>query len=173
MIHIRALQREDDFHDLIALSRDFFQEYEAYHEDFFQIEQLNDSSIVAYFSRWLDDEDGRTFIALAENRIVGYITVYVREQAPFWKVKKVGDISGLMVHKDYRRKGIANRLLAQARTFFAGRGVRYFTLFTAVDNKAGIAFYERNGLVHLHTTMLGISDVALATSKHRRSIGLK
>ena len=160
MIRIRALCREDDFHDLITLSRDFFQEYEAYHEDFFQIEQLKDSQIVDYFSRWLEDEDGKTFIALAEDRIVGYITVYVREQAPFWNVKKVGEISGLMVHKDYRRRGIASQLLACARAFFAERAVRYFTLFTAVENRAGIAFYERNGLTSLHTTMIGLSDIA-------------
>jgi len=36
MIHIRALQQEDDFHDLITLSKDFFHEYETYHEDFFK-----------------------------------------------------------------------------------------------------------------------------------------
>ena len=95
MIHIRALRQDDDFHDLITLSKDFFHEYEAHREDFFKIEHLHDSDIVDYFSRWLDDENGKTFIALSENRIVGYITVYVREQAVYWKVKKVGDISGL------------------------------------------------------------------------------
>ncbi len=158
MIHVRALRPEDDLHDLIALSREFFQEYEAYHEDFFKIEQLKESNIVDYFSRWLNDENGKTFIALAEDRIVGYITVYVREQATFWKVKKVGDISGLMVHKNYRRRGIASQLLARARDFFAERAVRYFTLFTAVGNEAAIAFYVRNGLVPLHTTMIGVSD---------------
>ena len=158
MIQIRRLRQEDDLHDLIALSRDFFQEYEAYHDEFFKIEQLDEDSIVDYFSRWLNNESGQTFIALAENRIVGYITVYVREQAAFWKVKKVGDISGLMVHKDFRRKGIANQLLTRARVFFAERAVKYFTLFTAVENKAAIAFYERNGLVPLHTTMVGSSD---------------
>ncbi len=161
MIHIRALQREDDLHDLIALSRDFFQEYATYHEDFFEIDHLDDRDIIDYFSHWLNDEHGKTFIALEENRIVGYITVYVREQAPFWKIKKIGDISGLMVHKDYRRRGIAGQLLAHARAFFAQHAVRYFTLFTAVENKTGIAFYEREGLVHLHTTMLGVSDPAL------------
>lgn len=117
MIHIRGLQREDDFHDLIALSRDFFQEYEAHYEDFFKIDQLNDSNIVDYFSRWLDNENGKAFIALADKRIVGYITVYVREQAPYWKDKKVGDISGLMVHKDHRRRGIAGQLLTHTRAF--------------------------------------------------------
>jgi len=160
MIYIRELRREDDLHDIITLSRDFFQEYEAYHQDFFKIDQLSDSDIVNYFSRWIENENGKAFIALAEDRLVGYITVYVHEQAPYWKVKKVGDISGLMVHRDHRRRGIANQLLAHARAFFAKHGVRYFTLFTATENKAGIAFYERNGLIHLHTTMLGVSQTA-------------
>jgi len=161
MIHIRALRQEGDFNDLIALSRDFFQEYAAHHDDFFQIGQLSDGHIVDYFSRWIDDENGETFVAVAENRVVGYITLYVRERAAHWRIEKVGDISGLMVHKDYRRKGIATQLLAHARAFLAKRAVRYFTVYTAVENKAAIAFYERNGLVPLHTNMIGVSDTAL------------
>lgn len=158
MIHIRALRREDEFHDLIALSKDFFQEYETHHEDFFKIEHLDDSSIVNYFSRWLDDAKGEIFIALAENRIVGYITVYVRKQAAHWKIKKVGDISGLMVHADYRRRGIASQLLARARAFFAEHAVKYFTVYTAAENKAAIEFYQRNGLRPLLTTMIGTAE---------------
>jgi len=157
MIQIRALRLEDDLRDLIDLSRDFFQENQGHHDDFFKIGQLNESSIVDHFSRWLDDENGDTFIALAGNRIVGYITVYVREQAAYWSVKKVGDISGLMVHKDYRRRGIASQLLAQARDFFAQHAVRYFTVYTAVENKAAIAFYKHSGLVPLYATMVGVS----------------
>ena len=158
MLQIRALRQEDDLRDLIALSRNFFQECEGHHEDFFKIGQLNESSIVDYFSRWLDDESGDTFIALAGNRIVGYITVYVREQAAYWNVNQVGDISGLMVHKDYRRRGIASQLLAQARAFLTRNAVRYFTVYTAVENRAAIAFYEHSGLIPLYTTMLGVSQ---------------
>ena len=161
MIHIRALRQEADFNDLIALSKDFFQEYAAHHDDFFRIGQLSDGHITDYFSRWIDDENGETFVAVAENRVVGYITLYVRERAAHWRIEKVGDISGLMVHKDYRRRGIATQLLAHARAFFAKRAVRYFTVYTAVENKAAIAFYERNGLVPLHTNMIGMSDTAL------------
>jgi len=152
---------EGDLGGLIALSRDFFQEYAAHHDDFFQIGQLSDGHIADYFSRWIDDENGETFVAVAENRVVGYITLYVRERAAHWRIGKVGDISGLMVHKDYRRRGIATQLLAHARAFFAKRAVRYFTVYTAVENKAAIAFYERNGLVPLHTNMIGVSDTAL------------
>jgi ribosomal protein S18 acetylase RimI-like enzyme len=158
MIQIRALRQNDDFHDLIALSREFFREYEVHHDNFFAIGQLHDGDIIGYFSRWTNDENGETFIALDEGRIVGYITMYVQPQAAYWKVKKVGHISGLMVHADYRRKGIAGRLIDHARTFFAGRGVKYFTAYTAVENNAALSFYERHGLVPLHTTVIGVSS---------------
>ena len=155
LIQIRPLEKNDKFDDLIALSRAFFAEYESHHDDFFKIDRLEDHDIINYFSRWLDDEAGETFVALVEGRIVGSITVYVRPQPSFWQIKQVGNISGLMVHPAHRRQGIARQLLAQARAFFAVKDVRYFTVFTSVENRGALAFYERSGLQPLYTTMLG------------------
>ena len=155
MTEIRSLRKDDKFNDLISLSREFFEEYESHHENFFKIDRLSDSDIVNYFSQWIDDEDGETFIALTGGRIVGYITVYVRTQPIYWKIKKVGDISGLMVQKAYRRRGIARQLLAKARAFFEKKAVRYFTVYTAIGNRGALEFYERSGLLPLYTTMMG------------------
>ncbi len=132
MTEIRALNKDDKLDDLIVLSREFFAEYESHHQDFFAIDNLDDGDITNYFSHWLDDDDGETFIALVEDRIVGYITIYVHAQPNFYKIKKVGAISGLMVQKAYRQRGIAAQLLAQARAFFEQKGVTYFPVYTAV-----------------------------------------
>ncbi len=156
MTEIRSLRKDDKLNDLISLSREFFEEYESHHENFFKIDRLSDSDIVDYFSQWIDDEDGETFIALTGGRIVGYITVYVRTQPGYWKIKKVGDISGLMVQKAYRRRGIAGQLLAKARAFFEKKAVRYFTVYTAIGNRGALEFYERSGLLPLYTTMMGV-----------------
>ncbi len=156
MTEIRSLRKDDKLNDLISLSREFFEEYESHHESFFKIDRLSDSDIVDYFSQWIDDEDGETFIALTGGRIVGYITVYVRTQPIYWKIKKVGDISGLMVQKAYRRRGIAGQLLAKARAFFEKKAVRYFTVYTAIGNRGALEFYERSGLLPLYTTMIGV-----------------
>lgn len=155
MIVIRALQQAEDFTDLITLSRQFFDEYEAHHPDFFKIDKLKDEDVISYFSSFCTQASRTAFIAMDGERTVGYITVYVSEQASYWQIKKVGEISGLMVQNEYRRRGIAERLLAQAKAFFMEKGVRFYTVYTAVSNQTALRFYRKNGFLPLYTTMLG------------------
>ena len=155
MTDIRALQKDDDLHDLIVLSKEFFDEYEAHHEEFFQVDDLHDSDIVEFFTRSIESEDSQTVIAVADGRTVGYITIAIRSQPSFYRVKRVGAISGLMIHKNYRRRGIASQLVARAVAFFQEKGVKYFTLYTATANQSTIRFYEQHGMTPLQTIMLG------------------
>jgi len=155
MIEIRPLAKSDNLDDLIELSQAFFEEYEPFHADFFKIDQLRDDDVISYFNKWIEHPDGETFIAFDSNKIVAYITVYVSSQPGYWKVKQVGNISGLMVQKDYRRKGIARRLLEQSVIFFKQKDVRYFTVYTSSENYIALRFYKKHGLNVLHTTMLG------------------
>ncbi len=155
MIEIRPLRSPDSLSGLITLSRAFFAEYEQHDPAFFGIDTLQDNDIIRYFSRWLDDEAGQTFVAVCEKRMVGYITVYVQDQPAFWQVKQIGHISGLMVDAAHRRQGIAERLLAEAQSFFRQQGVDYFVVFTAVTNHPALHFYEQSGMTPLYTTFLG------------------
>jgi ribosomal protein S18 acetylase RimI-like enzyme len=158
MIEIRPLTTDDSFDDLVALSKEFFHEYESYHKDFFEIDVLQDKNIIEYFVRGRDNENGKVLVAVDGNRIVGYITIYIMEQDDYWKIKKVGHVSGLMVQKEYRHRGIGAQLLAAAKSFFAERSVKYYTLFTSVENHTALDFYERSGLEALYVTMIGEID---------------
>jgi ribosomal protein S18 acetylase RimI-like enzyme len=155
MVKIRSLRNNDPFDDLISLSRVFFEDYQANHPEFFNLSDLRDGHIRDYFTSFLHDEDRRAFIALDSDRIVGYLTVYARTQPEYWAIKRVGEISGLMVSKAYRRRGIASQLLAQAQSFLAQKRVRYLTVYTAAHNQAGLQFYRANGLEPLHIRFLG------------------
>jgi ribosomal protein S18 acetylase RimI-like enzyme len=155
MITIRALRNDDNLSDLIELSREFFGEYEAYHEDFFEIETLRDSDIGNFFSRALASKDAATFIALEGGRMIGYVTVSVRTRESFWRIGKEGSVSGLMVHKRHRRRGIGTRLWRKAMAFFERKGARYFTVYTSVNNAGAIKFYERAGMRPLYCHMIG------------------
>jgi ribosomal protein S18 acetylase RimI-like enzyme len=154
MIEIRSLSRNDSFDDLVSLSREFFCEYEAHHKDFFKIDHLKDEDIVGYFTSFCDQDTRAAFIAVAGEQVVGYITAYVKDQADYWQIKQVGDISGLMVQKDYRHQGIAKRLLLKAKGFFEAKGLKYCIVFTAAENRGALDFYQQNGFVPLYTTMI-------------------
>jgi hypothetical protein len=88
-IAIRPLRPDDGLDDLLVLSRDFFAEYSAYHPEFFAIGTLQDSDITAYFARTLESQDAAAFLALRQGRVIGYITVFVRDQPAFYKVRKI------------------------------------------------------------------------------------
>jgi ribosomal protein S18 acetylase RimI-like enzyme len=162
MIEFRRLQMEDSLHDLMTLSQEFFKEYEAHHPDFFKIDRLTEKDVASYFSTFCGQPGRAAFIAVKDQQMVGYITVYIKEQAGYWRYKSIGEISGLMVHKDYRHQGIAKRLFAEAKDFLSACSVRYYTVYTAASNQAGLDFYRKNGLVSLYTTLLGELPVSEA-----------
>jgi ribosomal protein S18 acetylase RimI-like enzyme len=155
MITIRELAPEDDLGAVLRLCREFFTDYTRYHEEFFGLDTLNDADISGRFLASIGSDDSTTLIALQGDEIVGYALLAVRDQPGFYKVKKVGAISGLMVSREYRRRGIATRLIDEARTYFGRQGVRYFTLYTSAANEEAIRFYEVNGLSVLQTVFVG------------------
>jgi ribosomal protein S18 acetylase RimI-like enzyme len=147
------MTRDDSFDDLIALSREFFTEYESYHAELFKIDQIEDEMVVQYFNLMLDK--GVVFVALDGSRMIGYITAYVKDQPSCWQVKQVGEISGLMVAPGYRRQGVASRLLAEVEGYFRQKSLRFYSLYTSAHNKTGLAFYEKRGLTPLQVTLIG------------------
>jgi ribosomal protein S18 acetylase RimI-like enzyme len=157
MITVRELRPEDDLATVLALCRDFFAEYESHHEEFFDTDNLSDADISGRFLQSLESDNSATIIALVDNEIVGYASLAVREQPRFYKIKRVGSISALMVAKDYRRQGIATRLLEESRTYFRSHGIKYFTFYTAVANRAALRLYEKIGMKALHSSFLGES----------------
>jgi len=155
MISIRELLPEDDLAAVLALCKDFFAEYEGHHKEFFDTDNLSDADISGRFLQSMESDSSATIIALVDDVIVGYASVAVREQPRFYKIKKVGAISALMVAREHRRQGIATRLLAEAKIYFRRYGIKYFTFYTAVANQAAIRLYERKGMAALHTSFIG------------------
>lgn len=154
-VTVRRLHGEQDFDELCGLSRVFFAEYEAHHGEFFKLDRLADGDVRAYFASFLDRDDRAAFVAVQDGRIAAYITLYVQEQPSYWRVRRVGHISGLMVEPESRRLGIASQLLVEAQRFFAAQGIEYYTVYTAVANDGAIGFYRARGLEPLYVHLLG------------------
>lgn len=155
MISVRELRREDDLTEVLTLCKDFFAEYESFHKEFFDTDNLTDADISGRFLESMESENSATIVALVDDKIVGYALIAVREQPRFYKIKKVGVISGLMVAKEHRRKGIATMLLEEVRSFFRRRDIKYFTLYTSAANRAALNFYKHTDMAELHMTFIG------------------
>jgi len=155
MITVREMRSDDNLATVLQLCKDFFAEYETHHAEFFDTDSLTDDDISGRILESLKSNDSATIIALDDNVIVGYASVAIREQPHFYRIKKIGSISALMVAPEYRRQGIATNLLNKAKDFFRQHEIKYFTLYTATVNQAAISLYKKINLIVLLTTFLG------------------
>ena len=155
MYTIRFLQPSDNLDEVLALCREFFAEYESHHREFFDTDNLTDADIKDRFLASLKQDASATVIAIENDAIVGYASVAIHDQPRFYKVKKVGAISALMVKPECRRQGIGALLLEGARDYFRSKGIRYFTFYTAAANVAAVKLYDKLGFERLHFSFLG------------------
>jgi ribosomal protein S18 acetylase RimI-like enzyme len=154
-VSIKELDTNDNFSDLLELSKDFFYEYENNNNKFFEVDTIDEIDIKMYFQKFIGNEKAKAFIAIINEKIIGYITVYIKDQPNYWKLKKVGDISGLMVNKNFRQNGIGTKLVMKGIEYFKQKKIKYYTLFTSVNNTAAITLYKKCGLKPLQTILYG------------------
>jgi ribosomal protein S18 acetylase RimI-like enzyme len=150
---IKELDSENDFVDLVELSKEFFYEYENNNREIFGIDFINEIDIKNYFQGFIGKETKKAYIAIMNNKIIGYVTFYIKDQPNYWIVKKIGDISGLMVNKNFRKKGIGTKLVIKAIEFFKENGIKYYTVFTSINNASGISLYKKCGFKELSTIL--------------------
>jgi ribosomal protein S18 acetylase RimI-like enzyme len=154
-LFIKELDGEDDFADLTELSKEFFYEYENNNKEMFGIDFINEIDIKNYFQGFIEKETKKAYIAIIDKKIIGYITFYIKDQPDYWIVKKIGDISGLIVSKNFRKKGIGTKLVMKAIEYFKENGIKYYTVFTSINNTSGISLYKKCGFKELSAILYG------------------
>jgi [ribosomal protein S18]-alanine N-acetyltransferase len=119
---LRAYE-ETDFDRLYALDHQCFPRGIAYSK-----------RMLAYFLRM---PQGSCIVAAEGSAIVGFIIT--EEDAP------LAHILTLDVAESHRRLGLGTQLLTRSENELVSRGVTQIVLETGVDNKAGVAFWQRHG----------------------------
>jgi GNAT superfamily N-acetyltransferase len=85
----------------------------------------------------------KTFIAISENRVVGFIAVIQALSAGF----SVGylHIQGLAVQKELQHEGIGTKLLNYVENYAKENGISSIILCSGFKRTDAHAFYEHNG----------------------------
>jgi len=76
-----------------------------------------------------------------DGELVGFVIVHVERVAAGWR----GYVVTLDVAAEWRRKGLAGRLMREAETRTVAAGARWMELHVHTENDAAIRFYERLG----------------------------
>ncbi len=93
---------------------------------------------------YITDENSVVLVAEADGRVVGFVRAEVRDR-PMLEAGRIGVIVELYVHPQYRRRGVAGRLVDEALRQLAGRGVRVLGAEFPSANVIARRFYEKHG----------------------------
>lgn len=100
----------------------------------------------AHITDLMDDPHTRTYVALGENALIGYVTGMILDMRPeMFEEETSGMISDIYVVPDHRNQGVGMALVRAMEGFFASRGVTYYEWFVASANVRGQAFWQQLG----------------------------
>jgi putative acetyltransferase len=104
-----------------------------------------------------DEEDTERWVAEEDGKIVGFGD-YVPEEA---------DITGIYIHPDYLRQGIASKLLAKIEEDARERSIEKLSLISTVSAKE---FYEEHGYRILRELMYETSGEQLEAFRMEKTL---
>ena len=113
--------------------------------------EIKDENMGDAYSKFLkshiESEDGVVFIAEENGEIVGYTLIFIKDEIPIYKNKKIGYISDLYVKKDFRNKGISSRLMDKSMEWFKEKKIKFISAPLYSDNKFAHSLCKKWGFV--------------------------
>lgn len=94
-------------------------------------------SLASFMHELLQNPRALYLVATSGGRVVGY--------AGLWLIIDEGHITNIAVHPDYRRTGVAQRLIATLAEIGCSQGIKRFTLEVRVSNTPAQTLYNRIG----------------------------
>ncbi|MFC9709298.1 GNAT family N-acetyltransferase [Paenibacillus sp. NPDC056933] len=111
--------------------------------DVLEIRNLNDENFRVTTEKMNEDGNYKTFVALFENDVVGFVTVV--------QALSVGGsigylhIQALAVKKEFQHRGVGTKLLRHTENYAKEIGISSIILCSGFKRTDAHAFYEHNG----------------------------
>lgn len=109
-------------------------------------ENTKDDYIVDnWYPNLIDKDNNQLFIAVYNNEIVGYAYVKIITSSDSPEIYTEASISGIYVKENYRRQGIATKLINEAKKWCINKGVSYLKLNVLEGNRIALNLYKKLG----------------------------
>lgn len=101
-----------------------------------------------------------TFICKNKQNYVGFVTVALRKaNVPKAKSYPVGYIEGIFVKKEYRKTGIAKKLISVAEKWLKSKGCKQVASDCELDNKVSQKFHTKLGFREVQIAIHYIKNI--------------
>lgn len=112
-----------------------------------------DFVVNGWYSTTLDDKNRVTFAAVEEEKSVGFIHGFVKDEAGVTVNTTVLMLDAIYVNAQNRGKGIAKALIKEFKKWGKAVNAKYIDLTVLDDNYKAIELYEKLGFIPLKTYM--------------------
>jgi len=112
---------------------------------YFDITKHARNKFLRFVKKKIKDGNSKLLVAIVDDKIVGYILGWVKERPPIFKLKKVGYISDCFVVKEFRGKGIGEKLTQRMLAWFRTKKLNHVELVVTSRNKLGLTVWENLG----------------------------
>jgi len=146
-----------DIPALLPLWRDFCFHHEMLDPEHSQKVTNCEKEMAKMFKKQMSKTNVRIFVAEdgkgEHKELVGYIYGWIKENAPVYKIKKLGYVSNLYVRSEYRGVKVSTKLNDAMYKFFKKNKVKYAEVKVLSRNRQTVKIYENWGFEELHKVM--------------------
>ncbi len=143
-----SVAEEKDADEIDIIARQSEELHQKKEPDFFKKRDLNTKS--DYIKNAIKNEDSTVFKACHQNKIIGYLVLYIHDcPEEFFVYPEFGYIGDLCVDKEYRRQGVAQALISEAEKYLISKNIRSIELDVFLFNEKADRLYTKIGYKNL------------------------
>ncbi len=118
----------------------------ASEDDLKQIDEIDNRPVEhAEMLKLQKEGAGKLIVARHGDKIAGYVFVYYDHQSAHFPEVQAPFLEDLMVHPDFRQKGLGKALLQKCEEEIRNQGRKELTFAVLASNQQAIDFYTKNG----------------------------
>ncbi len=138
------LARENELKAIQDLNYQLFV-HDKEHDPLLNMDWPYESEGTKYFKSRISEKEGVCFVAIVDNKVVGYLAGSVTPSYPYRIIKKQTELENTLVLAEYRSQRIGEQLFEQFIHWSEEQGAERIKVSTAAGNTRAISFYHRVG----------------------------
>lgn len=99
----------------------------------------------SYFLERITKEDGCLFVALENDKVIGYLAGGIIEPESYRILKKIAEAENMFVLEEHRSRGIGSRLLEEFVKWCKSKKINKIKVIISSGNSQSINFHKKNG----------------------------